>query len=129
MTLVSAEHECQRVSEAQPRDDGDQGRNDITDRENSARCHAPEERRSALPEFGQRIFHDPSHHEGHSQNTDDYEKLARDREVVAGADKQKVGQVSARIRAYFPPEPYKGKGVRYLNEQVRRKVGKAGATA
>jgi large subunit ribosomal protein L6 len=38
--------------------------------------------------------------------------------VIKGADKQQVGQVAAEIRAYRPPEPYKGKGVRYVNEQV-----------
>lgn len=43
---------------------------------------------------------------------------------VTGADKQKVGQVAADIRAYRPPEPYKGKGVRYVDEQVRRKEAK-----
>jgi len=46
--------------------------------------------------------------------------------VIKGADKQQVGQVAAEIRAYRPPEPYKGKGVRYAGEQIRRKVGKAG---
>lgn len=46
--------------------------------------------------------------------------------VVSGIDKQRVGQTSAEIRSVRPPEPYKGKGVRYENEQVRRKVGKAG---
>lgn len=44
--------------------------------------------------------------------------------VVTGIDKQLVGQVSAEIRAFRPPEPYKGKGVRYLNEQVKRKEAK-----
>ena len=44
--------------------------------------------------------------------------------VVGGADKQLVGQVAADIRAFRPPEPYKGKGVRYLNERVRRKEAK-----
>ncbi|MCY3821936.1 MAG: 50S ribosomal protein L6 [Gammaproteobacteria bacterium] len=44
--------------------------------------------------------------------------------VVGGADKQLVGQVAAEIRAFRPPEPYKGKGVRYLNERVRRKEAK-----
>ena len=44
--------------------------------------------------------------------------------VVSGPDKQKVGQVAARIRSFFPAEPYKGKGVRYRDEHVRRKVGK-----
>ncbi len=49
--------------------------------------------------------------------------------VIAGADKGQVGQVAANIRAVRPPEPYKGKGVRYEGEYVRRKAGKAaGAT-
>jgi len=48
--------------------------------------------------------------------------------VVSGADKQKVGQAAAEIRAFRPPEPYKGKGIRYQGEHVRRKAGKtAGA--
>jgi large subunit ribosomal protein L6 len=46
--------------------------------------------------------------------------------VVRGADKQKVGQFAAEIRRVREPEPYKGKGIRYADEQVRRKVGKAG---
>lgn len=45
--------------------------------------------------------------------------------VVRGVDKQKVGQVAAEIRAMRKPDPYKGKGIRYRGEQVRRKVGKA----
>jgi len=44
--------------------------------------------------------------------------------VVKGADKQVVGQVAANIRAYRPPEPYKGKGVRYSDETVLRKEAK-----
>ncbi|HMP89419.1 MAG TPA: 50S ribosomal protein L6 [Kiritimatiellia bacterium] len=44
---------------------------------------------------------------------------------VSGADKHMVGQVSARIRSFYPAEPYKGKGVRYKGEHVRRKAGKA----
>lgn len=44
--------------------------------------------------------------------------------VVKGADKQLVGEVAAQIRRYFKPEPYKGKGIRYVGEYVRRKVGK-----
>ncbi|MBN1884902.1 MAG: 50S ribosomal protein L6 [Candidatus Krumholzibacteriota bacterium] len=44
---------------------------------------------------------------------------------VSGIDKQKVGQVAAEIRSFRPPEPYKGKGIRYAGEQVRRKSGKA----
>ena len=48
--------------------------------------------------------------------------------VVSGIDKQKVGQTAAEIRSFRPPEPYKGKGVRYQGEHVRRKAGKtAGA--
>jgi large subunit ribosomal protein L6 len=47
--------------------------------------------------------------------------------VIEGIDKQKVGQVAAEIRAVRPPEPYKGKGIRYQGEQVRRKASKAGA--
>jgi large subunit ribosomal protein L6 len=45
--------------------------------------------------------------------------------VVRGADKQKVGQFAAEVRAVRKPEPYKGKGIRYENEQVRRKEGKS----
>ncbi|HEU4493701.1 MAG TPA: 50S ribosomal protein L6 [Rubrobacteraceae bacterium] len=46
--------------------------------------------------------------------------------VVRGIDKQRVGQMAAEIRRVRPPEPYKGKGIRYSDEQIRRKVGKAG---
>jgi large subunit ribosomal protein L6 len=46
--------------------------------------------------------------------------------TVKGIDKEVVGQVSAEIRAWRPPEPYKGKGIRYVGEYVRRKAGKAG---
>ncbi|MBV9454427.1 MAG: 50S ribosomal protein L6 [Rubrobacter sp.] len=46
--------------------------------------------------------------------------------VVWGIDKQRVGQMAAEIRRVRPPEPYKGKGIRYSDEQVRRKVGKTG---
>jgi len=45
---------------------------------------------------------------------------------VRGIDKEKVGQVAAEIRRVRPPEPYKGKGIRYAGEHVRRKAGKAG---
>ncbi len=44
--------------------------------------------------------------------------------AIAGVDKKTVGQVAADIRRYYPPEPYKGKGVRYAGEQIRRKEGK-----
>lgn len=47
--------------------------------------------------------------------------------VVKGTDKQKVGQFAAEVRAVRKPEPYKGKGIRYEGEQVRRKAGKTGA--
>lgn len=45
--------------------------------------------------------------------------------AIEGIDKQLVGQVAADIRSYYPPEPYKGKGVRYAGEQIRRKAGKS----
>ena len=44
--------------------------------------------------------------------------------LVEGIDKQRVGQLAADVRNYYPPEPYKGKGVRYVGEQIRRKEGK-----
>jgi len=47
--------------------------------------------------------------------------------IIKGIDKQQVGNLAAVIRKVHPPEPYKGKGIRYAGEQVRRKVGKAGA--
>ena len=46
--------------------------------------------------------------------------------IVSGADKQLVGQISAEVRSKRPPEPYHGKGVKYSNEYIRRKAGKAG---
>ena len=46
--------------------------------------------------------------------------------IVRGVDKQQVGQVAANIRQVKPPEPYKGKGIRYKDEHVRRKEGKTG---
>ena len=49
--------------------------------------------------------------------------------MVSGADKAQVGQVAADIRGFRPPEPYKGKGVRYEGEYVRRKAGKAAGSA
>ena len=47
--------------------------------------------------------------------------------TVSGIDKQRVGEVAAKIRGLRPPEPYKGKGVKYVGERIRRKAGKAGA--
>lgn len=49
--------------------------------------------------------------------------------IVEGIDKELVGEVAARIRAVRKPEPYKGKGIRYIGERVRRKAGKAGKVA
>jgi large subunit ribosomal protein L6 len=53
-----------------------------------------------------------------------FEVPANTKITVLGIDKQRVGQVAAEIRGWRPPEPYKGKGVRYEGEHVRRKVGK-----
>lgn len=49
--------------------------------------------------------------------------------TIQGSDKQQVGQITANIRAVRPPEPYKGKGIKYVGEIVRRKAGKAAKTA
>ena len=49
--------------------------------------------------------------------------------IISGCDKQKVGQFAADVRKKRPPEPYKGKGVKYADEHIRRKEGKAGKTA
>ena len=46
--------------------------------------------------------------------------------VISGPDKQKVGQFAAEVREKRPPEPYKGKGIKYVDEHIRRKEGKAG---
>jgi len=48
--------------------------------------------------------------------------------VIRGIDKEKVGEIAAEIRSIYPPEPYKGKGIRYAGEYVKKKVGKAQAT-
>ena len=53
-----------------------------------------------------------------------FEVPAPNQVVVKGIDKQKVGQIAAEVRSVRPPEPYKGKGIRYAGEYVRRKVGK-----
>ena len=54
-------------------------------------------------------------------------KVERNQIVISGADKQVVGQVAANIRALRKPEPYKGKGIKYIDERIRRKAGKAAA--
>jgi len=59
----------------------------------------------------------------------DFEVPEPTRIIIRGIDKELVGQVAADIRSVRPPEPYKGKGIRYSNETVRRKAGKSGATA
>jgi len=51
-----------------------------------------------------------------------------DKIIISGSDKEAVGQIAAEIRGIRPPEPYKGKGIRYEGEYVRRKAGKAGKT-
>lgn len=62
-----------------------------------------------------------------ANTTFDVPKESRGRTIhVDGIDKQVVGQIAANIRGWRPPEPYKGKGVRYSDEVVRRKAGKAG---
>lgn len=48
--------------------------------------------------------------------------------TISGSDKEIVGQIAAEIRGYRPPEPYKGKGIKYVGEFIRRKAGKAGKT-
>ena len=59
-------------------------------------------------------------------------KVSVDRNVIVrveGISAQKVGEFAANVRSVRPPEPYKGKGIRYVGERIRRKVGKAGAAA
>ncbi len=55
----------------------------------------------------------------------DFEVPETTRIIISGIDKEQVGQVAAEIRSLRPPEPYKGKGIRYVDEYVRRKQGKA----
>jgi len=56
----------------------------------------------------------------------DIQVEANTRITVTGIDREQLGQVCAEIRSFRPPEPYKGKGIRYVDERVRRKVGKTG---
>jgi large subunit ribosomal protein L6 len=59
-----------------------------------------------------------------------FEVEAKTRQIkISGYDKQLVGQVAANIRKVRPPEPYQGKGIKYLEERIRRKAGKAGKAA
>ena len=55
-------------------------------------------------------------------------KVDKNRVVLSSADRDLVGQTAAKVRELRPPEPYKGKGVKYVEEVIKRKVGKAGAT-
>jgi large subunit ribosomal protein L6 len=54
-------------------------------------------------------------------------KVDKNKVVLTSADRDVLGQTAAKIRELRPPEPYKGKGVKYAEERIRRKVGKAGA--
>lgn len=54
----------------------------------------------------------------------EFKVITPTRLMISGIDKQAVGQVAAEIRSYRPPEPYKGKGILFVGEQIRRKVGK-----
>lgn len=56
----------------------------------------------------------------------DFEVKGKDTIVISGVDKALVGQIAAKIRSIHPPEPYKGKGIRYEDEKVKKKPGKAG---
>jgi large subunit ribosomal protein L6 len=56
-------------------------------------------------------------------------KVEKNRVTLSSADRDLVGQTAAKVRELRPPEPYKGKGVKYVEEVIKRKVGKAGATS
>jgi large subunit ribosomal protein L6 len=56
-------------------------------------------------------------------------KVEKNRIMLTSADRDLVGQTAAKVRELRPPEPYKGKGVKYMEEVIKRKVGKAGATS
>ena len=56
-------------------------------------------------------------------------KVEKNRIALTGADRDMLGQTAAKVRELRPPEPYKGKGVKYVEETIKRKVGKAGATS
>ena len=55
-------------------------------------------------------------------------KVEKNRIALSGADRDMLGQTAAKVRELRPPEPYKGKGVKYVEEVIKKKVGKAGAT-
>jgi large subunit ribosomal protein L6 len=56
-------------------------------------------------------------------------KVDKNRVILEGIDREVLGQTAAKVRGLRPPEPYKGKGVKYVEEHIRRKVGKTGAGA
>lgn len=74
------------------------------------------------------VMHLGYSHEVVIPETDDYkfECPSATQIVVKGIDKQKVGEIAAQVRGKRPPEPYKGKGIRYAGEHIRRKAGKTG---
>jgi large subunit ribosomal protein L6 len=55
-------------------------------------------------------------------------KIDKNLVILSGSDRELLGEVAAKIRSFRPPEPYKGKGVKYVEETIRRKVGKTGAS-
>jgi len=55
-------------------------------------------------------------------------QVEKNQVILSGIDRERIGQVAAVLRGQRPPEPYKGKGIRYVEETIRRKVGKAGAS-
>lgn len=86
--------------------------------------------RADLQPDGSLVMHLGFSHPVHVQPPEGiaFEVDARTRVItVRGIDKEQVGQVAAEIRAWRPPEPYRGKGIRYLGEHVRHKAGKTGA--
>ena len=56
-------------------------------------------------------------------------KIDKNKVILSGVDRELLGQTAAKVRSLRPPEPYKGKGIKYVEETIKRKVGKAGATA
>ena len=71
-------------------------------------------------------------HQAHGRGAEPAQKVADNHSTtvtVSGPDKELVGEIAAEIRGIRPPEPYKGKGIRYLTEKVRRKAGKTGTGA
>ena len=56
-------------------------------------------------------------------------KIEKNRLTLTGVDRELLGETAAKVRSLRPPEPYKGKGIKYVEETIKRKVGKAGATA